>query len=1047
MKRKKSTVSLIALLLCIALSVSSIPAAAVMAEEQVQAGAEQEASDPLSEAADEELSNEDSDRSSEEAGTESSLNEEEESPDNAVDNDLEGNSAGTGETAVAAEEESGSEGESDETEAGLEGAGADEEAGENGQTDNLTSEVEEDESDGDNDLTSEVEVVQEGPIGTSEAAATDSTAAAAAEELLKEKGKKEAEATTSGNCGASGDNVKWKYTSGTLTITGSGEMDDWNRPGNFWGNSGFVPWLDYADKITKVVIGEGVTYIGSCAFAETKITSVTLPSSMKEIGQLAFAYCSNLKSVKLNEGLEQIGYMAFSGTALTQLTIPSSVTKIDNTVFDDIGVSNLKFAGSGSEYSTYDGFVFRDGGKTLVYSPRDKSGTYKIPSGVTKIDNSAFRSAKWEKVTLPAGLKEICSEAFSYTSIKSIVIPDTVERIGFGAFMASGLQEIIIPSSVKEMGTSVFSDCDSLVKARIDCDLAIAGDSLFFRDEALKTVTFNGKVTMIPDYTFAGCISLQNFAIPKTVKSIGEQAFNGCTSLTSVSFGSSLESIGEAAFYDTGIKKVTIPASVKDIGISAFPEDCVVCSNENLITDNYGNYVSSDILTSIDIKVVYGQTEARSMLSMINAFRQSSDAWYYDVNGKKIYQKNLAPLKYDYDLEKIAMQRAAELAIRYDEKHLRPDGASFYTEVVNEKFAIAENASCKRTAKEAFVSLQETDSGYGGQGHRRTMLADDLTCIGIGHIYYNGRHYWVQEFGAWDDINTKTTVAEDTEKTVNMPVSNEYFDSSCVSVSPASYLLDVNGTATLPKPSTNKKVLGGITLRSFPTIVWKSQDTGVAKIQGGKLVGVAAGSTYITASVYGGTKKVKVVVGKLSTPKLTGTVNNSKGIVVKWGKVAGAVNYRVYRKSGTAGWTAVGTTTGTSYLDQTAKRGVKYTYTVCTVTADGRYKTSDFNKTGVAGYRLSPVQITALKNTVAGKLYVSWAKNGACSGYQIQYASNKNFTGAKSVTVKNKESLSRTLMGLTKGRRYFVRVRTFKTISGSNFYSVWSTVKSLKLTK
>ena len=1031
---------MIAVLLCTALSVSSVPAAVVMAEEQAPALTEQETSDALSESADEGIGSEEDSTAAEDTGTDQTLTEEEadqpEVSDDGEEGDTAEDSAATGETVPAAEEENGSDEESDEADTGLE------EAGESDETDELTSvevekDVEADESATNDELTSEAEE-----------AAADSTTAAAAEELLKEEGKKEAEAATSGNCGANGDNVKWKYAGGTLTITGKGKMDDWNPPEDKYIPyfNKVVPWIDYIDKITKVVIGEGVTYIGSNAFAETKITSVTLPSSIKKLANEAFAHCSNLKSVKLNEGLEEINYNVFTETALTQLTIPSSVAKIDYSLFDEIGTANLRFAGSNSKFSTKDGFVFKDGGKTLAYSPRNKSGTCKVPTGVIKIDSNAFRKTMWDKITLPAGLKEIESSAFCYADIQSIVIPKSVEIISAHAFYGSSLQNIVVPSTVQKIGRYAFADNKNLVKVQIDCDYDLAEESLFFGDKALKTVILNGKVTVIPESTFYGCLSLQKFKIPRTVRSIGDQAFYGCERITNVSFGSSLESIGKEAFYNTGIKIVTIPDSVQSIGDNAFPEDCVIDNKSNFFTDSEGNVISANQFTNTDLQVTYRQTEARSMLAMINKFRQSSDAWYYDQSGKKVYQKNLSPLKYDYDLEKIAMQRAAELAICYS--HERPDGTGCYTVVVNGKNTIAENiAPFQSTANDAFVAWQETKKGFEGQEHRREMLSSEYTCIGIGHAVYNGVHFWVQEFGAWDNVNTKKTAAVDSEKTVNMVVGNEYFDSSYISVSPASYLLDVNGTAALPKPSTNKKLAGSLTLKSFPTLAWKSQDTSIVKIQGGKLVGVSKGETYITASVYGGTKKVKVVVGKLATPKLKGTANHSAGIVVKWGKVSGAVNYRIYRKSGTSGWAAVGTSTGEGYLDKTAKRGVKYTYTVCAVTADGRFKTSDFSAAGVTAYRLSPVQITALKNTAAGKLLIRWGRNGACSGYQIQYASNKNFTGAKTVTVRNKETLSRTLTGLTKGRRYFVRVRTFKTITGSNYYSVWSTVRSLKLTK
>ena len=71
--------------------------------------------------------------------------------------------------------------------------------------------------------------------------------------------------------------------------------------------------------------------------------------------------------------------------------------------------------------------------------------------------------------------------------------------------------------------------------------------------------------------------------------------------------------------------------------------------------------------TPVSISVQYGQTEARTILNMINEMRASStDAWYWNPdNTTKTYCTDLQPLQYDYDLEKTAMQRAAEIAIVY----------------------------------------------------------------------------------------------------------------------------------------------------------------------------------------------------------------------------------------------------------------------------------------------------------------------------------------------------------------------------------------------
>ena len=73
----------------------------------------------------------------------------------------------------------------------------------------------------------------------------------------------------------------------------------------------------------------------------------------------------------------------------------------------------------------------------------------------------------------------------------------------------------------------------------------------------------------------------------------------------------------------------------------------------------------TDGITDVEITVQYGQTEARSMLDMINAFRTGPEAWQYDSSGNKEKFEDLNELRYDYRLEAAAMQRAAETILRY----------------------------------------------------------------------------------------------------------------------------------------------------------------------------------------------------------------------------------------------------------------------------------------------------------------------------------------------------------------------------------------------
>ncbi|MBQ3705296.1 MAG: CAP domain-containing protein [Clostridia bacterium] len=153
------------------------------------------------------------------------------------------------------------------------------------------------------------------------------------------------------------------------------------------------------------------------------------------------------------------------------------------------------------------------------------------------------------------------------------------------------------------------------------------------------------------------------------------------------------------------------------------------------------------------VEVQYGQTEARSMLQMINDFRAGTlqDApsgttvsgcpWQLNPDGSVQQLEPRAALVYSDRLEDIAMQRAAEIAVYYS--HMRPNGQSGLNSL---NFDGENIAAGHLTAEDVFWAWAETDVDYQCQGHRRNMLFDRFKSVGIGHAICNGVHYWVQAF-------------------------------------------------------------------------------------------------------------------------------------------------------------------------------------------------------------------------------------------------------------------------------------------------------------
>ena len=210
-------------------------------------------------------------------------------------------------------------------------------------------------------------------------------------------------AVTSGNCGFNdGDNVKWSLdSSGVLTISGSGKMADYAEEPEecmyrFWN----APWEEL--DVKSVVIKDGVTNIGAGAFAFTEIEDISIPSTVTDIGVVAFSNCENLqtitipssvknidnaafrqsgiKSAALPNGLKQIEYCAFVGCSnLESVTIPGTVTSIGWRAFDICdNLKNVYFGGSQAQWRSVNVEKYND-----VLSTVTMHYDYKYPDAST----------------------------------------------------------------------------------------------------------------------------------------------------------------------------------------------------------------------------------------------------------------------------------------------------------------------------------------------------------------------------------------------------------------------------------------------------------------------------------------------------------------------------------------------------------------------------------------------------------------------------------------------------------------------------------------
>ena len=228
-------------------------------------------------------------------------------------------------------------------------------------------------------------------------------------------------------------------------------------------------------SLTSIEIPDSVTSIGYDAFwGCSSLTSIEIPDSVTSIGYDAFEDCSSLQynvkdnlkylgnntnpylyladvtstsitSATIDSNCRLIGEYAFDSCySLTSIVIPDSVTGIGSSAFWGCSsLTNITVDENNTNYKSIDGNLYSKDGKILIQYAIGKTDTsFTIPSSVTSIGRYAF---------------------YNCYSLTGIVIPDSVTSIGYYAFdSCASLTSVVIGDSVTSIGGYAFRNCDSL---------------------------------------------------------------------------------------------------------------------------------------------------------------------------------------------------------------------------------------------------------------------------------------------------------------------------------------------------------------------------------------------------------------------------------------------------------------------------------------------------------------------------------------------------------------------------------------------------------
>ena len=429
--------------------------------------------------------------------------------------------------------------------------------------------------------------------------------------------------------GKCGENLTWMFDSesGLLTISGTGSMDSYSYLGSD------QPWYSLRDKITDVMVENGVTAIGSYAFYGCKnlrsaqisdgvisleasvfsgcekITEIVLPDTLADIGRDVFSNCDSLTSIILPDSVTTIGLRAFyMCDNLESVTLPRNLSYIGTTAFmtcpklkeiyfrgdsctiEDNAFSSIKATAYYPDNNpTWTENVMQDYGGTITWESYVPAGV--IASGTCGADGD---NLKWVltddgKLTISGeGAMEDFSSPPWYdnqSDITSVFIDTGVTSIGNCAFKSCRrLTSVTIPSSVTHIGTYAFCYCNDLTSIIIPDSVTSIGDAPFLCCASLQGIWVSDENPNYSNDEFGVLFDKEkstliqcpggiegDYIIPSSVTDIHRRAFEECNHLTNVTMPDGLCSVGYWAFYSCiSLTSINIPDSVTSIESGAF---------------------------------------------------------------------------------------------------------------------------------------------------------------------------------------------------------------------------------------------------------------------------------------------------------------------------------------------------------------------------------------------------------------------------------------------------------------------------------------------
>ncbi|MBQ6381762.1 MAG: leucine-rich repeat protein [Clostridia bacterium] len=844
--------------------------------------------------------------------------------------------------------------------------------------------------------------------------------------------------------------------------------------------------------------GYPVTQIGESAFKDNNIIrEVHLPDSVVTIQRWAFEFCHALEEISFPKKLTMIGEYAFSYTALREALIPDSVKTVAFGAF--YNCDNLKKVFIGSGVTRLDNYVFASCKSLVSMTVSAQNQMYDSRNGCNAIIYTAYNILRsgCSATTIPINIETIEWASFYGCPIKSVVIPSTVTEIESYAFAYSDLESLTyLGTQANWEKVKVGENNGPLTSAQITykpCNTHSYNNGVITTQ---PTCTKKGTKTF--SCTVCGATKTQAVAATGThtfvngyCKHCDYQDAQYKVPTVSDTFKETVNMYNGRAYYAKFVASKTGVIHFYSTE-SFYPTAGIYDSDMNCLNKVYWNDNSSDFSLKHYVEKgkeyiisasIYGENATGEMCLTLE-YEKSAHAHDFKTDciveptcasaGKTRYTCKVCQYTYEEYSATTSHTYIGGTCIYCQKKDIAYK-MPVVTLPLNESVKVYGRNNmyyAKYTPQKdgtiTFYSQGDVDpAGYIYDGDMNLLAENDDIFYKSGaennnlnfKINYKlkaGKTYILACNSYYEELLEVLIKAEFEEHThaytavVTPPTCTEKgfttHTCSCGEVKVDTYV-DARGHKFAAGEQYCQNGCGAKNSDYKPVHVHAYIAKAVKPSE------TALGYTQYQCSCGAWKKDAagKAVRDTFSAPTgkqvLKCKARNVTAQTVTWNNVKTATGYQV-QISNAAGnkWETTvnckADVTAYTFKSLAAGSAYKFRMRFYIKAADGKNYFSPWSAT--LNSPTLPAGTVFTKLTPAKRAFVAQWKKAAVSGYQVQYSLKANFAGAKTITVKNPKLLKATASKLYAGKYYFVRIRTYKTIAKSNYFSAWSKTYKLK---